>query len=123
MKNIICTDIDNLQFYWKDADIFLEFDRVKYPYLFKLVKKAYYGLSTLDDFSIENFIKAAKTIRADAFITQRIYLPKYSTLHIIDILNSYGYEFEYRYSLVGHNDEDSEFLIKECIFEQQNGLY
>lgn len=114
----VCTDPDLLQFRM-GTNLYLEFNRVEYPQLFEHCKDIYYNINSNN----KEFIETLLTINPDYFIWDTIRVRDYKYKYIEDMVNSYGYTLLDNYLLDGYNENDSLELIKECIFEQTNGLY
>ena len=113
----ICTDPDTLQFakHYEKFSRFKEFDRVNYLETFKaLYENLTYGKLN---------IIMPELFNTNMFIYMPINEKNYKYNDIKDIVSTYGYTLLDNYLLDGYCKEDSLHLIRECIFEQTNGLY
>lgn len=117
IDNWICTDPDNLQFviHRINHSEFKEFNRVKYPLLFeRFIKESNYDILDL---------VIPELLSTDLFVHSYIYENNYHYSDIKNIVDTYGYILNDDFILNGYSKEDSIHLIRECIFEQTNGLY
>ena len=112
IHNWIVTDSDNLQFRflksYLDIYTFKEINRNKYPDIFEKYKS-----KSIKD--LEAIWKEDKY-----WIIDSVDLSEYTFTELLNHVTAYYNGLD---DLIVHYKEDSEKIIAECIFEQENGLY
>ena len=112
MDKWITTDSDNLQFMKvansKTKFTFKEFNRFEYPEEFKIYK---------DKHDID--LKPIWNV-SECWIELTIDLSEYSFTELLRHVTTYYKGLDV---LINQYKEDSEKILAECIFEQENGLY
>lgn len=109
------TDPDNLQFGRKvreEVYHFREFDRLNYSSKFE-------GFKWMPTELMEEAI-VADFNSSEFWIDEEVNLHNYSLAEIESLVSAYYDSLDALKEIYG---DDSEFIIAECIFEQENGLY